>query len=324
MDVVKFIVNFILVFIAFGLGVTITLDQVKDVAKYKVAFVIGVASQFGFMPFIGWALSRSFSLNTAISLGVIILCSAPGGAFSNFFCHHAGGNLTLSIAMTAFSTLAALGMMPLMIYIWADEIGGFEDDGEIGNIELDYVGFILTLMLVLVPTVVGMWTRYSKCGNSQLACCNVCKPLWEWFYVASTGIAVLFIVIALVMGYINYKDDVWQNWKVVVVSLLTMPVGATFGFIASKLLGLADREAITVSFETGIQNKIIPLAIIELSFEDDGEPDKGDVLQCVLHYIVIFYVEVAIMWYIALKVINRQKNVDEVLRTVGEVDDDVL
>jgi len=103
------LVNFILVTIALGLGVTITYDQIKDVWKYKEAFLIGITSQFVFMPFMGWALSRLFQLNPGMFLGTIILCSSPGGAWSNFFCYHAGGNLSLSVSMTVFSTLVALG-----------------------------------------------------------------------------------------------------------------------------------------------------------------------------------------------------------------------
>merc|ERR1719357_1183627 len=54
------------------------------------------------MPFMGWAMSRLFKLNTATALGTIVVCSAPGGTYSNFFCYHINGNLGLSIAMTLF------------------------------------------------------------------------------------------------------------------------------------------------------------------------------------------------------------------------------
>jgi len=150
------IIYLILTIIAFGLGVTITYDQIKAIRKFKEAFLIGVSSQFGFMPFIGWALSRMCGVNSGIALGTVILCSSPGGAFSNFFCYHTGGNLTLSVAMTAFSTIAAMGMMPLMIWIWADKVGGFDEGGDIGHLDINYGGLLLTLMFVLLPTILGI------------------------------------------------------------------------------------------------------------------------------------------------------------------------
>jgi len=314
------LIYFIVAIIAFGLGVTITYDQIKDIKNYKVAFLIGVTSQFGFMPFIGWALSRIFGLNTGISLGTIILCSAPGGAFSNFFCYHSGGNLTLSVAMTAFSTLVAMGMMPLMIWVWADRVAGFKDETNVGKLKINYGGLVLTLTLVLVPTLLGIYTRRTKFGNTPRTCCGCTKPkmTYQWFIHSSTGFGIFFIIVAFSIGLMRYHEDIFGDWKVVVMVLLILPTGATFGYIAAKLLGLKHREAITVSFETGIQNRVIPLALIEVGFEDGGDPDKKDVLQTVLHYLCIFYVEVTIMWYILRMITNRMKLAEEVEKVQEE------
>jgi len=115
LDPVNAVICVSMIIIMLGLGCGLTKADVYGVSRYKVAFLVGVMSQFGFMPFMGWVLCRIFKLNTAEALGTIMVCSAPGGAFSNFFCHHCDGNLGLSIAMTGFSTLSAFGMMPLMI-----------------------------------------------------------------------------------------------------------------------------------------------------------------------------------------------------------------
>jgi len=313
------VVYLILATIAFGLGVTLTNDQITAIKNYKIAFLIGVASQFGLMPFIGWGLSRLFKMNTGISLGTIILCSAPGGAFSNFFCYHSGGNLALSIAMTVFSTLTAIGMMPLMIWVWADKVGGFEDETKVGKMDVDYKGLIFTLLLVLIPTLLGIYTRKTDCGQKpRKLCClpTQKKKLYEWFILASTVFGVFFIVLAFAIGIYRYHDQIWQDWKVVLMVLLILPCGATFGYVVAKLVGLEHQEAITVSFETGVQNRIIPLALIELAFDDGGDPDKGDVLQTVLHYICIFYPEILCMWLILRMMTKRLKLKEEIKETV--------
>jgi len=297
------IIYCILTVIAFGLGVTITYDQIKAIRNFKVAFLIGVTSQFGFMPFIGWALSRIFGVNKGIALGTVILCSSPGGAFSNFFCYHSGGNLTLSVAMTAFSTIVAMGMMPLMIWIWADKVGGFGEKGELENLDINYGGLLLTLMFVLVPTILGIWTRRTEWANEMrtFSSCTKEKKVWEWFLRTSTICAIFFILLAFTIGLVRYHGQIFRDWRVVLLSLLILPCGATFGYLAAKLAGLSYKEAITVSFETGVQNRTIPLAIIEVAFDDGGDPDRADVLQAVLHYICMFYFEVFIMWVILRK-----------------------
>lgn len=307
------IIYCILMIIAFGLGVTITYDQIKAIRNYKVAFLIGVTSQFGLMPFIGWALSRIFGVKSGIALGTVILCSSPGGAFSNFFCYHSGGNLTLSVAMTAFSTIVAMGMMPLMIWIWADKIGGFDEEGEIENLEINYGGLLLTLMFVLLPTILGIWTRRTEWGNKMrtFCFCTKEKKVWEWFLRSSTVCGIFFILLALTIGLVRYHDQIFRDWRVVLMSLLILPCGATFGYLAAKLSGLSYKEAITVSFETGVQNRTIPLAIIEVAFEDGGDPDRADVLQAVLHYICIFYFEIFLMWVILRKLTDAARKIEE-------------
>jgi BASS family bile acid:Na+ symporter len=58
------------------------------------------------------------------ALGLLIVGSMPGGSTSNIFCYWAGGDTALSIIMTIFSTLTALGMVPLILVIYG---GSFTD-----------------------------------------------------------------------------------------------------------------------------------------------------------------------------------------------------
>jgi BASS family bile acid:Na+ symporter len=316
------VVSLILIVIALGLGVTITSEDVKSVCNYKAAFLVAMASQFGFMPFMGWALSRVFQLNAGMSLGTIILCSSPGGAWSNFFCYHSGGNLSLSISMTAVSTLAALGMMPLMIWVWADRVGGFQGGAKF---KMDYVGLVLTLLLVVIPTIIGIFIRRTECGNRKIpsCCCMRNNKLWEWLLHSSTVLGIFFIAFALIAGFIEYGDVIFQDWRIGLLVFLVIPSGATFGYFVSKLLRLAHKEAVTVSFETGIQNMVIPLAIVELSFETGGDPDKTDVLQAVLHYVIACYIQIFIM-YLILRAVAKQSKIEMALQGVDFSNPSVL
>jgi len=307
--------NLILIIVALGLGVTITVDEAKSVLNSKIAFVIAMSSQFGFMPFMGWALSRAFQLNSGMALGTIMLCSSPGGSWSNFFCYHSNGNLSLSVAMTAFSTLAALGMMPLMIWLWAEKVGGFQKGA---RFKMDYVGLMGTLLLVVIPTIIGFFIRRTKCGNSKIpgCCCMRNNKLYEWLLHSSTVLGIFFIIFALIAGFIDYGDTIFRDWKIGMLVFLIIPSGTTFGYFVSRFARLAHREAVTVSFETGIQNMLIPLAIIELSFEDGGDPDKSDVLQAVLHYFIAGYIEMFIM-YLILRYVAKQSKTEDIISEVG-------
>lgn len=307
-DILDILICLILIIIMYGLGCAMTWAEVQSIVKYKAAFLAGVVSQFGFMPFVGWSLSRIADLNTAEALGAIFVCSAPGGSLSNFFCYQCDGNLGLSIAMTVFSTLAAFGMMPFMIWVWADKVNGFEDEEDIGELDMDYVGQVVTLLICIVPALFGCFTRSTDWAKveTEICCYKTNKRMrWEWFSFISSATGAIFIVIALIAGILKYRKELFNDWRIVFTGALILPVGCIFGYGLATLLGLSHREAMTVSWETGLQNLALAIAIIDISFEDGGVPDKEDVLKIPLHAIILYYVEVMIIYWM-FKWVNKR------------------
>merc|ERR1719245_1570776 len=269
------------------------------------------------MPFLGWALCRLFRLNTAQSLGVIVVCSAPGGTYSNFFCYHTDGDLGLSIAMTLFSTLTAFGMMPLMIWLWHDRIGGFVDNEDTGKVDMDYWGLFLTLVTIITPVGIGSFVRSTKWGKTWVYCWCYRKkrrPRWYWINVSSGIGGVCFIILAFIIGFTKYGNILFNHWGIAITSSLITPVGSIFGFIVAKLCRLPYREALTVCWETGLQNISIALGLVDLSFEDGGKPDKANVLTVPIHVAIFYNFEVAMMC-LFFKFINKRYMADELERT---------
>jgi len=80
----KIILTGLLMIVMFGLGATVTKKDVYAVMNYKRAFFVGVTTQFGFMAFLGWAMSRMFMLSTAQALGTIVP-APPRGEHTRFF-----------------------------------------------------------------------------------------------------------------------------------------------------------------------------------------------------------------------------------------------
>merc|ERR1719397_1826732 len=269
------------------------------------------------MPFLGWAMCRLFKLTTAQSLGAIVVCSAPGGTYSNFFCYHTDGNLGLSIAMTLFSTVSAFGMMPLMIWLWHDVVGGFVDHEEMGRLDMDYWGLFLTLATIIAPIGVGAFIRSTEWGRAEKygwCCRKKKKPRWYWVNVSSGIGGVSFIFLCLLIGINRYGDVLFQNQGIMIASALITPVGSIFGFIVAKLSRLPYREALTVSWETGMQNISLALGLIDISFEDGGKPDKVNVMELPIHLGIFWNIEVALMCFF-FKFINARCMAKELQRS---------
>lgn len=73
-------------------------------------------------------------------LGLFVLGCCPGGTGSNFWCILLSGDINLSITMTFVSTVAALGMMPMWLYL----MGPLLTDGDL---VIPYGQLIMTLIL---------------------------------------------------------------------------------------------------------------------------------------------------------------------------------
>ncbi|XP_033109850.1 ileal sodium/bile acid cotransporter-like, partial [Anneissia japonica] len=159
---------------------------------------------------------------------------------------------SFSICMTTISTLAAVGMMPLCLWIysrsWTDE-----------SAAIPYISIITSLALILVPIVVGMLIRHYKERWSRII-----TPVGS--VVGMFAIAVNLIL----NGLINPKMFLvpWNVW----FSAAIMPVIAFFlGYIAAYLLRQSRKKCRTIALETGCQNVPLALTLIALSYADSED-----------------------------------------------------
>ena len=108
----------ILVSLAYvNMGCAMDLEVVRKTLKKPVGPAIGFICQYCLMPLISYALGYIFATNSAaMKLGLFVTGVSPGGGASNIWTVMFGGNLDLSVTMTALSTFAAFFMMPLWIF----------------------------------------------------------------------------------------------------------------------------------------------------------------------------------------------------------------
>ena len=111
MDLLTIVLGIFLVLVGLGLGVTLEPSSVKKAVKTPRGLICCACCQFGLMPLISYSLCNAFSLEKDVALGVILVGSSPGGSTSNLFTYWCRGNVALSVAASAFSTLLAFGLM---------------------------------------------------------------------------------------------------------------------------------------------------------------------------------------------------------------------
>ncbi|XP_070542092.1 ileal sodium/bile acid cotransporter-like isoform X2 [Ptychodera flava] len=237
-----------LVIVMLGMGATMTLKELWSNIRRPYGIIIGAVSQFLVMPLCGFAMAHATNMSPTYAIGTLIICCCPGGTLSNIFCYWSDGDVVLSICMTSISTLLAVGMMPLCLFIysrsWTDP----------GGAVIPYANIMLSLVAVVVPAAVGCFCKYKF------------PKAAKYITQVASVFGVIGIVAALVFVILlnpNMFNSGWQAW----VAAATLPVwGFCFGYILSSIFRLKHAKRRTVAFETGCQNVALALTIIGLSY----------------------------------------------------------
>jgi len=77
------LIGLLLVTLMFGMGATLTAERFREVIAHPRAVLIGLASQFGWMPLLAYLLAKTFALPNEAALGLVIMGTCPGGTTSN-------------------------------------------------------------------------------------------------------------------------------------------------------------------------------------------------------------------------------------------------
>jgi BASS family bile acid:Na+ symporter len=234
--------------IMLGMGASLTPRDFWLALKRPYGLMIGVVSQYGFMPFIGFLLITFLPLPSAIAVGVLIMACMPGGTTSNIFTYFSKGNLALSVLMTVTSTVTGVILIPIVLLIYATAL----------DLEIPRENIIITLILLLVPVAIGMGLRKLN---------------------ANAGAVTEFMGSVLALFFIAFIAISWvpRNWQFLMtttpatyIAAIGLGVfGIAIGYTFARALRLHPRNARTVALETGIQNGPLAIAIIAFTFAGD-------------------------------------------------------
>ncbi|WP_324828084.1 bile acid:sodium symporter family protein [Qipengyuania zhejiangensis] len=227
------LVSVMLGIIMLGMGLTLTLDDFRRVARLPRAVAAGVALQFTIMPLAGIALASGLNLETGLAVGLVLVACCPGGTASNVVAYLARANVALSVTMTMASTLVAVVVTPLLTGWLA---GVF--------VEIDrWALFRSMIAVVLVPVIAGVALRALVP--------NVTKRIEP----VAPLVSILFVVLIVGAIVARSKDLISEYAGVLLLALFLLHVtGFALGYALSRLLGLDEQSARTVSIEVGMQN----------------------------------------------------------------------
>lgn len=233
--------------IMLGMGASLTPRDFALALKRPYGLIIGVVSQYGFMPAIGFGLAALLGLPPAIAAGLLIVSCMPGGTTSNIFTYFSKGNLALSVLMTVTSTLAGIVLIPVILLTYAAAM----------DIDIPLTNVIATLLLLLVPVGIGMGLRRINANAGAVT---------EFFGAALALFFILFLMLSWIPRNWRFLLDTDPATYVAAIGLGVIGISIGYGF--ARAIRLHPRNARTVALETGIQNTPLAVAIIVFSFPE--------------------------------------------------------
>uniref|UniRef100_A0A452ZUZ3 Uncharacterized protein n=1 Tax=Aegilops tauschii subsp. strangulata TaxID=200361 RepID=A0A452ZUZ3_AEGTS len=106
-------------FTMLGMGMTLTLDDLRTALLMPKELAAGFLLQYTVMPLSGYLISKLLNLPSHYAAGLILVSCCPGGTASNIVTYLARANVALSVLMTAASTFAAAVMTHLHRLIYS-------------------------------------------------------------------------------------------------------------------------------------------------------------------------------------------------------------
>ncbi|MGB8224382.1 MAG: hypothetical protein WCF10_17455, partial [Polyangiales bacterium] len=246
----KALIGALTVILMVGMGASLTPADYARALQRPRAVLIGLLSQFGWMPFLAYLAIRRFALEGTDALGLLLIACTSGGNASNMFSYFSRADLALSVSMTAISTLVSVVMMPSLLYAYTASLTQRQMD-------VPFFAVVGTLALMLAPIAAGMWIRHRSVGTAKRV---------ERVGAISGALLLVVLLITTVSDQLDLLLTAQD--ASLLACVFVAGSGMILGYGVARLAGLLPRQRHAVSLETGVQNTPLAIAVILATFPD--------------------------------------------------------
>ncbi len=252
----------------FGLGLSLTTEDFRRVARSPRAVVVALGLQVLVLPVVAFGLVTVFDVPPLLAVGVMLLAASPGGTTANLFSHLFRGDVALNISLTAINSVLSAFTIPLITNL---AISHFDAAGELG-LQLGKV--LQVIVIVLVPVGVGMLVRRSAPDLARRADRPV--RIFSIVVLAAVSLGAILGERANIGEYLR---------QVGLVTGLFCAASLTIGYAGARLARLGEAQAIATCMEVGIHNTTVALTIA-LSVLDSTEVAIPSAVYSILMYVL--------------------------------------
>lgn len=240
-------VNYLLMIVMFGMGLTLKLEDFKLVFTRPKDILFGCVAQFTVMPLLAFALGKIFHLDPALLAGVVLVGTCPGGTSSNVITYLSKGDVALSVGMTSVNTLLAPILTPAITYLLLRT-----------TVTVNALSMFLSIIkVVIIPIALGFIINKFFGKVTQ----KLVKVL------PSVSVIAICLIVAAVVSH-NSEKILTTGAIVFVVVILHNLLGYACGFGLGKLLRMSIPKTKAISVEIGMQNSGLATSLAGTAFPD--------------------------------------------------------
>ncbi|MBQ2832936.1 bile acid:sodium symporter family protein [Methanobrevibacter sp.] len=227
------ILNLLLSVILFTMGTTLKVDDFVNVFKNPKEISVGLLAQYVIMPILAFCLAKMFSLNDALTVGIILVGTVPGGTASDVITFLSKGDVALSVSLTALSTVISPILTPMITLLLIGNQIHFNPTDM----------FISILEIVIIPIILGLTLNYKFP--------KFCDELKD--YLPAISSIVICLIVAGVIGT-NKQAILTSSAIIIVVIILQYFIAMFLGFGVGYLAGMDKKQIVTIAIELSFQN----------------------------------------------------------------------
>ena len=234
-----FLVSGVLAVIMFGIGLSINLNDLKEIRRSPKAFFYGLFAQMILLPLIAFFITYFTDLPPAIKVGFIILAASPGGTTSGFITVLYRGNVALSVTLTTLNSILTLFTIPLLVNLALTVYLGRHSIFELPFIET----FLQIFLVTLLPAATGVFVRYKWDRLAE----RIQKPV-------RTAMVILFagVYTVIFLSDESHGGTGITGREVLQIFPYALAINIT-AFFAGILMGNLAKTGIKSSFTIGIE-----------------------------------------------------------------------
>ena len=250
-SLIDILIGCVLASIMFGLGLSVTEKNFKNIILFPRAFFIGLGSQMIALPIIAFIILWFSTLPDAFKVGIMILAACPGGTTSGFVTYLFKGNVALSISLTAINSLLTIFTIPFIVnfalrYYMKQEV----------ELHLPIFSSIVQIFLVtLLPAALGVFVRKVKPIVAE-----VLQKRLKY---------ILMVLLAIVYSIKFFANENFggtgitlnEVWMIIPYAFIFNVACFVFSIGFGKVTRLTIRDAFTIAMEVSLHNTTLALLI---------------------------------------------------------------